>query len=137
MAGRTTDDWGACPAGALQQAALRGRRRNRLRWAMAGCAVVGALSLALFLSARPKEAPTIRHPIDVEYNYGGIACSQVISNLSDFVDHKLDAATESRLDEHLRECAKCRTRLEQMSSASASAGPDRLRSASTRFGDGR
>ena len=75
------DDWAACPAGEIQRVAVRGKRRRRIRWMMTVSAVVGVLGLALFLSTQPNELPPFRHPIDVEYYYGGIACSEVISNL--------------------------------------------------------
>ncbi|RLB41628.1 MAG: hypothetical protein DRH30_06405 [Deltaproteobacteria bacterium] len=37
----------------------------------------------------------------------GVRCSNVLANLSDYLDAELDAATIARIEEHLLGCSNC------------------------------
>jgi anti-sigma factor RsiW len=42
-----------------------------------------------------------------ERDVGGLCCSEVLENLSEYVDANLDAATRAKVEEHLKACPEC------------------------------
>lgn len=42
-----------------------------------------------------------------ERNDGGILCSEVLAQLSNYVDQELDAPTADRIERHLSACRNC------------------------------
>lgn len=104
-----TTEWKVCPAGTLETAVRKASRRARLRRYLPGAAVVVAVVVGLsliWLSRGSSDLPAL--PSNVDYYYGGIACSDVVLREQDYVAGILDAETRSRIDEHLRDCPKCR-----------------------------
>lgn len=111
-----TTTWAECPPGTLNAAAMQIRRRTRIRAAVTWLAAAAGVLLAVWL-AWPTKRPG--SPASVDYLYGGIACSEVVSQLKEYAAGRLDAATTARMAEHLRLCAKCRRVQSQISGQAA------------------
>lgn len=83
------------------------QRRRTLRTAAPVIAMVGVVLLASWYSW-PTAAPQFKPGVDVDYCYGDIACHEVVHRLGDLATGNVDATTRSKMEEHLRQCAKCR-----------------------------
>jgi len=59
-------------------------------------------------------------------NYGGIACSEVRSNLDSFMAKDLDPGRMVAIETHLRECPQCRRRMEAMLKTEVASGDKRI-----------
>jgi hypothetical protein len=109
---KPSSEWTQCEQGALRGAVRQASRRQRWRrLAPAGAAigVVLVLFAALSMPGFWRQAdPPFTPPTNVEYYYGGIACSEVVGQRQEYAKGDLDASLRARIDEHLSACPKCR-----------------------------
>lgn len=110
-----SDDWSACPPGALQDSARKLRGRRRLKRAAPLTALAAVLLAAVIFALRTPSGRQFAPPANVDYHYGGIACSEVVPLLDDLAIGRVDADTRARIEEHLQLCAKCRAVQSSMS----------------------
>ena len=106
-ANRPTDEWEACPAGALQGLSQRLRSRRRIR-TIRNCAavvVVMMLGVAAFSIPRTSVEPG-RH--------GRLTCREVQAKAADYLAHRLSPAVHEEFREHLDRCAHCREIVEDV-----------------------
>ena len=104
-----------CPPGAFQSLAekLRKRRQRRLflrnALAVASTAVVagGGLSLWLELRGSGQQGPG-------EYQFGGLACSEVQKLAGDYAKGKLAPPMRERVRQHVAQCPRCRQMFRSM-----------------------
>lgn len=104
------DDWTPCEAGALHRLARQAKSRRRL-WDLSRAAgVAGLVALVLgigFWSLGPGAGAR-------DYNFGGIACSQVQQHMEAFAAGSLPDELAQRIRVHLEECPHCRELMKQM-----------------------
>ena len=128
MRGETHEnvDWTPCEARALSR--MAGRQRAR-RLARSTAPAVVALLLVLAVVGyffRTNAVAPVKAPVNVDYYYGGIACSEVVPRLNDFDAGRVDAETRQKIVEHLSLCQKCRTAHERLRGANAASEPGSL-----------
>ncbi len=95
--------WDACPRGELTSMvkARRERRRNRIAWRVAMVSAslllagLGVYQLALMAQSG-------------EFNYGGIACSEVQQAMANYQDRQMPPDLSRRVVLHLEHCEACR-----------------------------
>ena len=104
------DGWNACPPGELGRMVDR-LRADRRKQAIVRGGVVSAVTLMLAVTLW--QALPMGNE-NVQYNYGGITCSQVQLALPQFLNDQLDEETAAKVRVHLAQCEKCRPRAEQM-----------------------
>jgi len=102
-------DWDPVTPGSLNGLASRIRSRRRRR--IVAKVLVPVAAIILFASLLPFLANS---STDSQSNYGGIACSEVRSNLNSFIAKDLDQERMGAIAAHLRECRQCRQRMEAM-----------------------
>jgi hypothetical protein len=110
-----SDNWTACPPGALQDSARKLRGRRRLKRAAPLATLAAVLLAALVFALRTPSSRQFGPPGNVDYDYGGIACSEVVPLLDDLAIGQVDADTRARIEEHLQLCPKCRAVQSSMS----------------------
>jgi hypothetical protein len=97
-ANRPTDEWEACPAGALQGLSQRLRSRRRIRTIRKCAAVVVVLMLgvsAVSFSLMPAK-------------HGPLTCREIREKAGDYLAHRLSPAVDQEFREHIGHCAHCR-----------------------------
>ncbi len=103
------DTWQVLKPGTLVSFATRENakltRRRMIRVAGTSAVVVVAGILFSFSSAESTEP-----------DYGGIRCSAVRSKAKDHIAGKLDAATDAKVAQHLRQCTMCASFMKQAAS---------------------
>ncbi len=106
------DCWEHCRTGTLQKViTLRRRDRQRRRWIRASTGVT--LLLASTITATQVFTP--RAPLKPE---AMISCEEVAELLPDFLANRLSPELWASVDLHVRNCAVCRQRIEEMRNGS-------------------
>ncbi len=123
------NSWEPCPAGELPVLVdrLRSRRRRQqaVRAASVAAAMVAVVAVAVIAFRRPAEGPAD------EFDFGGVACSEVQRDLPRYVRGELPDDVAERIRTHLAKCPACgpmyRMMLgEQVSQASTARAPHPL-----------
>lgn len=108
-------EWQPCAPGTLTgiAASVRARRRRRTAWLAAGtlCSVVlvGVLSYMIW------------KPGQREFNFGGIACSEVRANMVDYRMQRLPPDVSRRIALHMEQCPSCQEYMKRMQAQQAAA----------------
>ena len=96
-------EWEPCPRGEVARLGkkLRGRKSRRafLRATVATAASVLAAGGGVWLAFGRRG--------DGEYEYGGIACSEVVRQGPDYMAGKVPEPTRSKIAEHVARCPRC------------------------------
>ena len=103
-------EWEPCPPGTLTGLASDLHRRHRRKqlgqWAGVVCVLLVVVSAGWYV------VHSIGHPS--EFNYGGIACSEVHQALPDFMVQRVSEDLERRIQAHLAKCAHCQELMQKM-----------------------
>ncbi len=104
------DEWSPLPEGEVARLGkkLRGRKSRRvfLRATVATAASVVATGGTAWLLLGRRG--------DGQYDYGGIACSEVVRQGKDYMEGKVPEPTKSQIAEHVAHCPRCGPLFEQM-----------------------
>ncbi len=104
------DSWDACPPGELTRMVRRidiRRRREALKRMGGVAAAVVVVGLGGYAATEWLGGPR-------EYHYGGIACSEVMRRMPDYMASRLPADLMRRIGVHLEKCPNCGPRYRQM-----------------------
>jgi len=107
-----SDLWQPCPPGELDRLAGRLRRRRYGRIVARATAVVAVLLAAvggLSWQFGEKPQPAVVSRPGEGFDYGGITCAGVHRVLPQLKAGTIDAATLSRVREHLEKCDHCKS----------------------------
>ncbi len=116
--------WKRCPQGVLHRVANRTEKRNTARKGLGGSqqfdrrrmlqiAAAVAVTTGAGTLAYQSLFPRVKSK-----GYGGISCSDFLSNLQKHIDKSLDdQQLVASMDEHLKLCKPCRARYEKMRNA--------------------
>jgi hypothetical protein len=107
-----SDTWQALKPGSLIRFASRENARVTRRRLIR----VGGLSAALVVAGI---LVSIRDADSTEPNYGGIRCSVVRAKAEAHLSGQLDAATDSKIAEHLQQCSLCASFMKQAANRQA------------------
>lgn len=100
-------DWEQCKPGSLVGYAARDKSRKRRRTITKVIGIASAFMVVFFASiALLQTASTGNEP-----NYGGIVCSKVMHNSNFYLAGTLDKDTNSKIEQHLKLCPKCRSEM--------------------------
>jgi hypothetical protein len=106
------ETWQVLKPGSLVHFATRENAKvSRRQWIRAG-SLTSALVLAGILFS-------FRDSGSTEPNYGGIRCSVVRSKAKAHLSGKLDAATDSKITQHLQQCSLCASYMQQTAKSQA------------------
>lgn len=107
-----SSDWKPVSRGTLAGLALH--LRSRRRRALAGRAAAIA-ALPLVLVAVGGIAMFLTRPAGmVEFDYGGITCTEVRTHLPSYLKGKVPPAVDQKLASHLKQCPNCQSLMRQM-----------------------
>lgn len=108
----SSDDWQPCQPGTLQRLADQQRRTQRI--ATAKRIAIPAATMVLLIAVG---LTTLRQGQSQRAPHGGISCGEVAANLNAYAENRVDAALAEKIAEHMRDCPRCRHKLEAMQAA--------------------
>lgn len=115
---RSDSQWEACASGTLRQFSKseRNRQFRRKSYTVGGvaavcCLVVSGIASLPNTDVRPLPIPS--HVASEADPFGGMYCSEVISELDSFLAGQLPDGMRGPLKRHLQDCEKCRTIFEK------------------------
>lgn len=104
-------EWEPCPSGELGRLVRRMEsepQRMAVKWATGAVAATALLALLVVGVYRMRQLP------GMEYNFGGVTCSEVRARMQQYLAGEIDAELRERLEVHLAKCPQCAKLKQQM-----------------------